>query len=421
MLGENILNIIQYLGRGRLHEKKEIPCQDYADYYISDRKGDISNIIMAVSDGCSASKYADIAAFTNVNAVIKLFKKMGLDDFLANSYEKQKETILKTCITELSKEAKRLGSHNASDFCATLVFAVMDKEKVLIGHIGDGAAYCFDRNQDLIYASTPQNGEESNITYFTLNNDTNYLHLAVIPRYQIRNIMICSDGPYTMLKTYGEDHPRDALTELIKCTVEDKIQNCQDLASKVIQMSSTKYEHNDDWSILILDTDQFQCDDKIVEPISMYDEIEKKFEPLKKAYLSKLEKDTQRQKNEPPKNGKMCFNQENVKTKAYDINQNERINTHESKKSLKNHVSNNSKISSDDVNVKANVQKFNKNQYNKSYSSNSYYETSLDNRQQLNMNQNSNTKKKKNDTKKIVVYLKQRVLEYLKKVLYWDD
>lgn len=316
------MNIIQYLGRGRLHEMKNMPCQDYADYYYPENSDTSENIVMALSDGCSASKYAEVASQTNVDAIIKLFKAVNLEEFLEQPYKHQKKIILKACFDELGNAAKKLKSKSTRDFCATLVFVVMDRERVLVGHIGDGAAYCFDSNHNLIYTSTPQNGEASNITYFTVNNNTDYLHLAVIPRYQVNNVFICSDGPYEMLKTYGENQPYDALSEIIKCLAENSITCCQDLASKVIQMSSTKYEHNDDWSILLFDAVQVQCDDKITQPISMYDEIEKKFEPLVKAYFAKKEKEKESQNKKIDEVEKEQPEQNNPKTRVYNLKNN---------------------------------------------------------------------------------------------------
>lgn len=316
------MNIIQFLGRGRLHEMKKMPCQDYADYYFSEDDAKSENIIMALSDGCSASKYAEVASRANVDAIIKLFKGVKLSDFLTQSYQEQREIILKACFDELKSEAKKLKCKSAREFCATLVFVVMDSQRTLVGHIGDGAAYCFDGNHNLIYTSTPQNGEESNITYFTVSKNIDYLHLAVIPRYQISNIMLCSDGPYEMLKTYGKNQPYDALSEIVKCLDENSVTCCQDLASKVIQMSSTKYEHNDDWSILLFDAVQPQCDDKITQPISMYDEIEKKFEPLVKAYTAKKEEEKKSKKEKFDEVEKEQPEQKNPKTRVYNLKNN---------------------------------------------------------------------------------------------------
>lgn len=268
------MNIMQYLGRGYRHEVEETDCQDYADYYVPDKNSENQNIIMAVSDGCSSSKFAKEAAKSNVDAIIKYFKDHSLEEFLKNPYYEQQAIITKCCWDALANEAKNQNSDSVSDFSATLVFVVINKQQILIGHIGDGAVFCLDGKNSIINVSRPDNGSASYYTYFTSCNRPDFLHLTTLPRFGIKNIVLTTDGPGSLIERVGTyDILNPAVIELSKSVTTGEVTNCSQIADKLVDLTLTMIEHFDDWALIFFSQDGEQCDDKITVPVSMSDAV----------------------------------------------------------------------------------------------------------------------------------------------------
>lgn len=268
------MNIMQYLGRGVYHEDNGAPCQDRARY----RYAKNGNVILAISDGCSSAKYAETAAETNIAAVIKLFSGMTLREFLFRDLTAA--DIIDPITEALRKKEPKRFEKEPSDFSATLLFAVTDGSNILTGHLGDGNILCAKADGTAAYYSEEENAGSADRTFFTVSPDAKaHLRLTLVPADDVTNVMLYSDGPQKMLWYRGDRDIRKAALELTGRVHAGEIANCTQLADALADMTeNAMYQLMDDWSMLVLDTEQKQCDDVLFDPVSMKQRFMKTFE-----------------------------------------------------------------------------------------------------------------------------------------------
>ena len=259
------MNIIRYLGRGVYHEDNGIPCQDRAKY----RYAGNGNIILAVSDGCSSAKFAEDAAEVNVDAVLRLFSEIPLREFLDKG--KNAADVIDPILAAMQKKNAKKFAEDASDFSATLLFAVTDGRDILLGHIGDGNILCVNDDGATAFYSQEENAGAADRTYFTVSPDAKaHLRLTLVPAKDVRNILLYSDGPQKMLWYKGDKDIEKAALALAAKVQTGQIENSKGLADALSEMTSgAMYQLMDDWSMLILDSRQEQCKDLTFDPVSM--------------------------------------------------------------------------------------------------------------------------------------------------------
>ena len=259
------MNIMRYLGRGVYHEDNGVPCQDRAKYLYAAN----GNIILAISDGCSSAEYAEDAAEVNVDTIIRLFSKSALKDFL--DQDKNAADIIDPILEAMRKKGGKHFQEAPEDFSATLLFAVTDGKQILTGHLGDGNILCASGDNASVYYSPEENDGAANLTFFTVSdNAAAHLRLTAIPAERVTDIILYSDGPQKMLWYKGDKDIEKAALALLKEVRDGHIADCAGLADTLADMTSdSMYQLMDDWSMLILDTEQEQCEDLPFEPISM--------------------------------------------------------------------------------------------------------------------------------------------------------
>ena len=269
------MNIIRFLGRGVYHEDNGVPCQDRAKY----RYANNGNVILALSDGCSSSAYAEAAAEVNVDTVIRLFSGCTLAEFLKT--KKNASDVIDPILEAMKKRVPKQFEKDPSDFSATLLFAVTDGKDVLLGHIGDGNILCVNDDGEPSFYSEEENIGAANRTYFTVSDNAKaHLRLNLVPAADVRNILLYSDGPQQMLWYRGDKNIETAAADLAGRVRDGEITNCAQLADTLTEMTSdAMYQLMDDWSMLVLDTRQKQCRDLTFDPVSLKQNFMKHFAP----------------------------------------------------------------------------------------------------------------------------------------------
>ena len=291
------MKILRFLGTGASHEAKGQACQDRI---LTETFAD-GKTILAVADGCSSSLYGGEAAQCNVQVVRDIFSRcnIGSLDFsvFAELYpgikkvERTYREDLTACFdfafkTSLFELSKKMTNENTlrfqfEDYCATVLFAVCEKEKTFIGHVGDGNIICFDKNGNVVYHSKEENGPDSSHTYFTARSDFyKYFHYDVIDSSDIECIVMFSDGPQRMFK--GECG--DILTgvrELIALPVlNGEINSDKDLFEVLKErIGHAKSYIYDDWSLIVACRESEKEGKK--EPISLNDLFMESFNKIK--------------------------------------------------------------------------------------------------------------------------------------------
>ena len=177
-----------YVSRGVFHVLSGKPCEDAAIFTTAGN----GNRILAISDGCSASRHARAAALANLSAVQELFTAVPLRRFLALPNAVQRHAVIGMCTDRIRALSERLEDPLRQAFGATLLFAVRSPgcSRTLVGHLGDGSAYICCRNGLAPIHSAPERIAGS--TVFTATpNAAEHLRLYAL---RADGVLLTTDG-----------------------------------------------------------------------------------------------------------------------------------------------------------------------------------------------------------------------------------
>lgn len=270
------LNIIEYLGRGIFHERHHQPCQDALGHKASEN----GNIILALSDGASSAEYAEQSAWENVWAVLDYFGEISLSNYVTLTKKEKKKDILHACMNRLKQLSKRVGCADPIEFSATLQFCVSDRKWMIIGHLGDGAIFCFDRDGYLLFSSEQENIIEENKTYFTVSDNAQEhlrLHTFSLDKMPIDTVLMASDGVCFMFENRGNGYSAQTAEEIVGYVKQKIIQTNTDLAEILDQMAEVPIERSDDWSVLIWSRTMKLLEEEKPTVVSMLGEEKNKY------------------------------------------------------------------------------------------------------------------------------------------------
>lgn len=204
--------MINYESCGQSHIKQNVPCQDKT--YVS-CENNVQTI--ALADGAGSARYSHFGAETTVKAISK---------YIAHNFEKLinkengldvKEIIISVIVNSLKEKAVNLNC-DLKDLASTLLFVAVKDDKFMIVHLGDGVVG-YIKDDDLKVASTPENGEYANATYFT----TSYRAISKIKLFKgklnnISGFVLLSDGSADSFYHKASKTLSDSLKRVIKWT-----------------------------------------------------------------------------------------------------------------------------------------------------------------------------------------------------------
>lgn len=192
--------------QGVAHKAAGVVCQDKTVYLERD-----GIYVMTLSDGAGSRELAHFGAeiITRIAAevIVTKFKVIiqQLERYNKSLIEIErdeqlvKEVILEAILTELNQytKANQLGS--IKELAGTLMFFASDHQNRFIsGHIGDGiiiASFYSLTSKYFTVISEPENGEESNITFFvTDDNAMDHFRLHYGTLKNLDGICMMSDG-----------------------------------------------------------------------------------------------------------------------------------------------------------------------------------------------------------------------------------
>lgn len=245
------MNILYYLGRGIAHEYGGIPCQDAVGY----RYAPNGNAIAVLSDGAGNARYAAEAACETVDAVLDYFTRVSLDEYVGMDSAVRPDVVLDACRTRLLSKQAELMVPDLRHLSATLIFFVVSRTHILLGHLGDGTVITLAGDGSLLLHSLPeQNPASPNSTYFVVSPRAQaHLRLYLYNRaeYPADFIILTSDGPYDMLCSRGDNDPVVTARELHRYVREWSLNSDESLADVLNQMAEFAVEQLDDWSVLV--------------------------------------------------------------------------------------------------------------------------------------------------------------------------
>lgn len=229
---------------GTLHKMEGLPCQDAVGFYENE---DVAVIVTA--DGAGSVPHSEIASET----IASQMPRFIADNFNA-LFDADDET-LKNNIIKAANDFVNQANPEMQAYCTFLCAAVHKKSrKSILMHIGDGMILGIDKeddpwiNESVCY---PENGEESNITYF-LNGANASMHFRVSRQQEDTNRMylLCSDGVSSSLYDFKEKRAANALNVFYKW-----IQQHDESISYMIERELNELFRNnsyDDMSIAVI-------------------------------------------------------------------------------------------------------------------------------------------------------------------------
>lgn len=193
--------------RGKSHIESNTECQDY---HMCD-KLDNGWVVLVVSDGAGSAKFAERGAKANCNIALTLIKKL-IQQKDWKTLPTEKDWNIE--VTSIFLQIREIFSHKVSklndgtklsDFCATIMLAVITPDGILAAHIGDGRMGFKTKTNEWKSLSTPHKGEEANQTIF-LQNSWNtplvpalsvsgvYVPETVVVNERPKAVVLLSDG-----------------------------------------------------------------------------------------------------------------------------------------------------------------------------------------------------------------------------------
>jgi serine/threonine protein phosphatase PrpC len=178
---------------GFQHENKEpkIPCQDY--FAI---KGNKNLYAAALSDGLGSATYSEEGA----EITTKVCTKLLISNFQKYFSLKSPSEMIDEMIDEINRSIKEVASakdNKVEDYAATLMFALVEKDNFILGHLGDGAIGSVNLKGETMVISTEEKTQEKNYTTSVTSKNAN--KNCRIFKSNLKDkigFVLMSDGPY---------------------------------------------------------------------------------------------------------------------------------------------------------------------------------------------------------------------------------
>ncbi len=179
--------------QGTSHTKNDIPCQD--KIFMLDIEGGIAG---SLADGAGSAKFSHYGA-ERVTKAITEFLKNNYDRLFSEEDGKLvKQELLEFLLNELEIVSLELQCEK-KDLASTLLAVAIKNDSFILVHLGDGVIG-YLKGDELLIASTPENGEFVNETVFTTSvNAIGSLQLKKGRLGEIIGFVMMSDGPETSL------------------------------------------------------------------------------------------------------------------------------------------------------------------------------------------------------------------------------
>lgn len=150
--------------QGTGHRKKHLPCQDKT--FELEQNG---VHVIALADGAGSAKLSHYGAERVVRDASEYIAEHFQEYLDCDDGRKVKQDFLKMLQKGLSEEVQTRKC-DIHDLSSTLLLAAVDERHFILAHIGDGVIGYLDKDRIKV-ASTPDNGEFSNVTTFVTSSE----------------------------------------------------------------------------------------------------------------------------------------------------------------------------------------------------------------------------------------------------------
>jgi len=181
---------------GYQHEKAEVklPCQDYFNI-----KGSGNLYAVALADGLGSAAHSEEGAEIATKVCTKLLLQNSQKYFSLKSPSEMIDGIIDEINRSLS-EVAQAKDNKLDDYATTLMFALVDKDNFILGHLGDGAIGSVNINDETLVISTEEKEQEKNYTTSVTTRNAN--KSVRIFRGSLKDkigFVLMSDGPEDVL------------------------------------------------------------------------------------------------------------------------------------------------------------------------------------------------------------------------------
>lgn len=179
-------------------------------------KYDDNSCVVVLADGAGSRKYADAGAKCVSNAVSEFLYANVRSIFFADR-KALKQELYDLVKQELFRLAEEYGQIGVREFGSTLLFAVVNKDAYIIGHLGDGTIMgCYKDSYPVL--SFPETGPIKNSTVLTTSFQAEkHLRIKKGRTFDLDGIILLSDGmlPFLFEREYIRRY-KDPLPNVLK-------------------------------------------------------------------------------------------------------------------------------------------------------------------------------------------------------------
>jgi hypothetical protein len=180
--------------RGERHSKAGIPCQD-AWAYISLPGGTGA---VAVADGLSSAEHAEEGATIAVKEACESISIAHRNQNFDSDYKELIKDAVKNARQAILSQSQKC-NRNSGLYATTLIIAILSKDTITVGHIGDGIVAGVQNGLPVI-VSTPGPAEYANETASLTQSDWEE-NLRITEQKDIHACLIATDGCQGALAT----------------------------------------------------------------------------------------------------------------------------------------------------------------------------------------------------------------------------
>lgn len=232
---------------GTSHLKTGTPCQDAVA-----RKIKSTSACIALADGAGSRPLSHIgsAILTDRMADFGLKNFEALHRLINLQSPKALDMVVDPLIFALTATARRK-KLKVDAFASTLMFFVVQDNRYVAGHIGDGAIFIQDTTGVRVL-SQPDNGEYSNVTYFITDKKAKTklrLYSGIIEHHF--GVMLMSDGTAESLFDKRFKKPAEAAKRLFQWSNNLPIRKMSKVLSANLE-KSFRTRTTDDCSIVVM-------------------------------------------------------------------------------------------------------------------------------------------------------------------------
>ncbi len=204
--------MVNYEACGRSHYVNNTPCQDKTTCKESN-----GTYCIALADGAGSAKLSHYGAEIVANSTVKYLTE-NFDSLIENTNGVIVKQDIVTHIIESLKETAKEYQCELKDLASTLLFVAIKDNRFIIGHIGDGIIG-YLKNDDILVASKPNNGEFVNSTFFvTSSKAIQNMRLLKGEIKDITGFVIMSDGSADSFYIKREGQLANTTKKIIKWT-----------------------------------------------------------------------------------------------------------------------------------------------------------------------------------------------------------